>query len=157
MAHPERRFMEAAIEEAVKAREAGDYAVGAAIIKGNEIIARGGQRVRIDQDPTQHAEIVAIRIAVKLLKTRHIVDCVLYTTHEPCPMCTAAAIWAKMEGVVSGAKIEDMTEFSINNRNENWAWRTIKIPANKILEASDEKPFLIEGFMRDECKKLFHS
>jgi len=157
MIEPKKEFMEIAIQEAIKAKERGDYAVGAVIIKGNEIIAKSGNRVKTDEDPVHHAEVFAIREAAKKLGTRYLKDCVLYTTHEPCPMCASAAMWAKIEGIVSGAKIEDMSAYSFKNSNNDWSWRTINIPASKILQEGNPKLFLIEEFMREECKKLFHS
>ncbi|HLC37529.1 MAG TPA: nucleoside deaminase [Candidatus Nanoarchaeia archaeon] len=157
MIQPAEKFMKAAIEEAIKSKEKGDYAVGAVIVKDSKIIIRVGNRVKLDQDPTNHAEIIAIREASRLLGSRHIKDCILYTTHEPCPMCSSAAIWAKMEGIVYGAKIEDMENYRIQNGNKELSWRTINIPTSQILEKGDPKLLLIEGFMREECKKLFHS
>lgn len=157
MIPPKKEFMEAAIEEAIKTRNKGDYAVGAVIVKGDRIISKSGNRVRLDEDPTHHAEIVAIRKAAKILGKRFLENCILYTTHEPCPMCAAAAIWARMNGIISGARLEDMIDYRIKNGNYNRTWRTIDIPASKILEKGDPKLFLIEDFMRKECKKLFHT
>ncbi len=149
--------MTAAIKEALKARNKGDYAIGAVVVKNNKIIAMAGNAIKVSHDPTHHAEIVAIRKTAKLLKNRHLTDCILYTTHEPCPMCTAAAIWARMSGIVFGAKIEDMASYRLNNSNQDWSWRTIDISANEVLEKGTPKLFLTEGFMRQECQKLFHS
>ena len=157
MIEPKKEFMEAAIDEAIKTKEKGDYAVGAVIIKDGKILVRAGNRVKLDGDPTHHAEIVAIKEAARLLGKRHLEDCILYTTHEPCPMCTSAAIWAKMKGVVAGAKIEDMIEYKKGNGNDDWSWRTIEIPAAEVIEKGTPKLILVEEFMRDECKKLFHS
>lgn len=156
MIDPKREYMEAAIDEAMKTKEKGDYAVGAVIVKDNKMLVKVGNRIKLDNDPTHHAEIVAIREASKLLGTRHLENCILYTTHEPCPMCTGAAIWARMRGIVAGAKIKDMIQFKMGNGNNDWSWRTINIPASMIIEKGDPKLILIEEFMREECKKLFH-
>ncbi len=153
---PERRFMEAAIEESIKARESGDYGVGAVIVRDGKIIVRAGNRAILDKDSTQHAEVAAIRKASKLAGSRFLEGCILYTTHEPCPMCASAVIWARMEGIVFGATIEDMTEYRKKHATKERTWRTIDIKASEIVSRGDPKPFLIEGFMRDECKKLFH-
>jgi len=157
MVKPERKFMEAAIEEAKNARQRGDYAFGAIVVRGDEIIARATNRSKIDKDVTQHAEVVAIREASRKLGTRYLEQCVLYTTHEPCPMCAGAAVWANMQGVVSGAKIEDISNYSLKNRNAEWKWRVINIPAREILSRGDPKVEIVEEFMRDECCSLFHS
>jgi tRNA(Arg) A34 adenosine deaminase TadA len=153
----ERKFMEAAIEESIKARESGDYGVGAVIVRDGKIIAAEGNRAILDKDSTQHAEVAAIRRASKLLDSRFLEGCVLYTTHEPCPMCASAAIWARMEGIVFGATIEDMADYRLKHATRERTWRTIDIKASEVIGKGDPKPFLIEGFMRDECKKLFHS
>lgn len=157
MLHPQKKFMQAAIEQALLARQKGDYSIGAVVVKDGEIVGRGMNRAKIDQDPTQHAELIAIREATKNLHSRFIEGCILYTTHEPCPMCTSAAVWAKMKGIVYGAKMEDMAEFCSKNANKEWTWRTIKISAQEILAKSEPALELEKEFMRDECLKLFHN
>lgn len=157
MIQPERKCMEAAIAQALHARNEGDYAIGAVIVRDGKIISRATNRSKIEQDATQHAEIVAIRTASKLLGSRYLDNCILYTTHEPCPMCAAAVVWAKMSGVVSGARMEDMTEYRIKNGTSSWQWRTIHIPAREVLKKGEPHIEIVEAFMRDECKELFHS
>ena len=149
--------MRAAIEEAVKAKEAGDYAIGAVIVKNGTIIARSPNRTKKDQDPTQHAEAAVIREAVKILGHRHLNGCILYTTHEPCPMCATAAVWARLEGLVFGARIEDMDNFRVKNGNNEWTWRTVGISVSEIFAKGEPKVELVEDFMRDDCRQLFHS
>jgi tRNA(Arg) A34 adenosine deaminase TadA len=157
MIQPERKFMEAAIEEALKARARGDYAFGAVIVRDGEIVARATNRAKIDKDATQHAEVAAIREASKILDSRYLERCILYTTHEPCPMCSAAAVWANMAGVVSGAKIEDIWNYHLKYGNTEWKWRVINIPAREVLSKGDPQVEIIEEFMREECCALFHS
>jgi len=157
MIQPKKEFMEAAIKEAIKAKQEGDYAIGAVIVKDDKIIARTGNRIKIDKDSTHHAEIVAISEASRLLGNRYLEGCILYTTLEPCPMCASAAVWAKMKGIVFGSNIEDMKEYNLNNRSNEFTWRIIDMPASKILEKGNPKLFLVENFMREECKKLLHS
>ena len=154
MSQPVKGFMEKAIEVAEKAKEDGDYAIGAIVIKDNKIISKGENRLKTDNDPTAHAEIVAIRRASEILGNAYLEDCILYTTHEPCPMCASAAIWAKMKGIVFGSTLEDIQSFKGNNV---YSWRTIDISASQIIEKGDPKLELVKGFMRKECKKLFHS
>ena len=150
------KFMTAAIEEAVRSQEKGDYAIGAAIVKDGEIIARAQNRSKIDNDATKHAEMLAIQEASKKLKSRHLNGCILYTTHEPCPMCASAAVWAKLSRIVSGARTEDMAGYSFKNGNDDWNWRTIRISAREILEKGEPKVQMTEECMRSECRKLFH-
>jgi len=155
--HPQKQFMEVAITEARNAYKKGDYAIGAVIVKNNKIIVRIANSTKLEENPTYHAEIVAISQAAKLLKQRHLSGCVLYTTHEPCPMCASAAVWAKLDGIVWGADIEDMAHYAEQHNNQHYAWRTIKIKASEIIAKSPNKPFVIGGFMQEECKSLFHN
>jgi tRNA(adenine34) deaminase len=155
-ARPEERFMRLAIASAQAARRAGDYAIGAVVVRAGAVIASSGNRIKIERDPTQHAEVAAMRLACASLRTRHLEGAVLYTTAEPCPMCTSAAIWARMSGIVSGSTIDDMAEFRAKFGNPHWTWRTVDIAARAVLDQGDPKLFLIEGFLRDECRLLFH-
>lgn len=157
MSHrPEERFMRLAIAEAQNARTAGDYAIGAVVVRDGEVLASSGNRVKLDSDPTQHAELAAIRLACSCLRSRHIEGAVLYTTAEPCPMCASAAIWARMDGIVSGSTIEDMAEFREKFATSDWTWRTVDIAAHAVLDSGDPKLFLTDGFLREECRALFH-
>lgn len=148
--------MRLAIMCAAEARAAGDYAIGAAVVEDGKVLASSGNRIKLDRDPTQHAELAAIRLACAARGTRHLEGAVLYTTAEPCPMCAAAAIWARMSGIVSGSTILDMAEFRNRFGGAEWSWRTVDIAARAVLEQGDPKLFLVEGFLRDECRQLFH-
>lgn len=157
MLKPDEQFMLAAIEEAKRAKEAGDYAIGAIIVKDGKILARSPNRTKTDQDPTQHAEVAVIREAVKKIGHRHLTNCVMYTTHEPCPMCAAAAVWARLAAVVMGAEMDDMADYRSRNGNGEWTWRTVHIPAREIFAKGDPHVEIVEGFMRGECRELFHN
>lgn len=149
---PKKKFMKEAIKQAKKSAKMGEYAIEAIVIKDNKIISRGEQRSRRDIDRTQHAEIVAIRDAHKKLKKLCLNDCVLYTTHEPCPMCTSAAIWACIKGIVYGTSVKDIPNYWIKRGSTT----CFDVPCEEIL--NKQKPrrlFLIKNFMRKECKKLF--
>jgi guanine deaminase len=89
--------MRAAVAEArrgVAKGEGGPF--GAVVVKDGVIIARGCNRVAASNDPTAHAEIVALRRAAKKLGRFHLADCEIFTTCEPCPMCLAALQWARI-------------------------------------------------------------
>lgn len=153
---PQDTFMRLAISKAIEAKEQGDYAIGAVVVRGNEVLGQSGNRIKTDADPTQHAEIAAIRLACVREGSRHLPGAILYTTAEPCPMCAAAAVWARMDGIVSGSTIDDMAEFRAQSNNHEWTWRTFDLAAQAILEQGDPQVFFIEGFLREECRKLFH-
>ena len=136
---------------AKKSAKAGDYALGVVIVKDGIVIATGTTNLKHENDPTVHGEIVAIRNACKELKSGYLEDCVLYTTHEPCPMCASAAIWAKMKGIVFGNYKDDAK----SHQSKSFSWRQIDISCKDILAKGVPSLELSEGFMRDECLKLY--
>ncbi len=95
-------YMKAALVEAIKASARGDVPVGALIVKGNDILSSAGDMKH--NDPTQHAEITAIREAAMKLSGWNLKGCTLYVTLEPCPMCAGACVNARVSRVVYGAR-----------------------------------------------------
>src|SRR5919199_1545404 len=96
----EEYFMREAIElsaKGVSGNEGGPF--GCVIVKGDTIVGRGNNRVTSTNDPTAHAEVVAIRDACTNLQTYQLSDCEIYTSCEPCPMCLAAIYWARMKKI----------------------------------------------------------
>ena len=94
-------WMTIALEEARAAAALGDVPVGAVIVIGESLIARGRNRRELDTDPTAHAEIVALREAAKSLGHWR-VEGTLYVTQEPCPMCAGAIVNARVKRLVFG-------------------------------------------------------
>lgn len=93
--------MQQAIElalEGVRTNQGGPF--GALVVKDGQVVGRGVNRVTSALDPTAHAEIVAIRAACQELRTFALAGCELYATCEPCPMCLAAAYWARVDRIV---------------------------------------------------------
>jgi tRNA(Arg) A34 adenosine deaminase TadA len=100
-------FMAIALEEAEAAAQRGEVPVGAVIVDdAGEILARTGNRVLEDKDPTAHAEILAIREAARVLGSERLANCALYVTLEPCPMCAAAISMARIARLYYGAEDE---------------------------------------------------
>src|SRR3989338_3759222 len=128
MIHLKKEHMLAAIEEARRARVNGDYGIGAVIVLDEKIVASEPNVAMVKRDPTRHAEIEVIRSALVNLNRSNLQNCILYTTHEPCPMCATAAVWARVAGVVYGARMTDIASYSLENRSEKWSWRTVSIP-----------------------------
>ncbi|WP_338553934.1 tRNA adenosine(34) deaminase TadA [Paenibacillus sp. KS-LC4] len=95
-------WMQQAIEEARKAERIGEVPIGAIVVKDREIIGRGYNLRETQHDPTAHAEMVAIRDACKELDAWRLLDCTLYVTLEPCPMCAGAIVQARVKRVVYG-------------------------------------------------------
>ena len=97
------RWMESAIREAEQARKRKEVPVGAVVVHEGKIIGRGYNQIERLQDPTAHAEMIAITAAADFLKSRRLEGCTLYVTLEPCPMCASAAVLARIPTVVFGA------------------------------------------------------
>ena len=97
-------YMDIALEEAERAALLGEVPVGAVIVsKAGDVIARAGNRTREINDPTAHAEVLAIRSACKALGQERLMGCDLYVTLEPCPMCAAAISNARVARLYYGA------------------------------------------------------
>ena len=96
-------FMEQAIALAKKAEEVGEVPVGAVIVHDNKIIAEGYNQPISNNDPTAHAEVIAIKKAAQFFKNYRLLDVELYTTLEPCTMCAGAIIHARIPRVYYGA------------------------------------------------------
>ena len=88
---------------------------GAVVVKNGEIIAEGNNRVTSTNDPTAHAEIVAIRNACEKLGSFQLDDCVIYTSCEPCPMCLGAIYWARPARVFFACTREDAAEIGFDD------------------------------------------
>ncbi|MBO6718206.1 MAG: nucleoside deaminase [Rhizobiaceae bacterium] len=99
-------FMGAALDEARAAAARGEVPVGAVVVRGGEIVARAGNRTRQLNDPTAHAEIVAIRDACAAAGLERLPDADLYVTLEPCAMCAAAISFARIRRLYFGASDE---------------------------------------------------
>lgn len=88
-----------AIQTAVESVDSGGGPFGAVVVKDGRVVARAGNRVTLDNDPTAHAEIVAIRTACEVLGSFQLEGCELYCSSEPCPMCLGAVYWARPKAV----------------------------------------------------------
>lgn len=94
--------MKEAIAEAKRAEDIGEVPIGAVIVRGDEIIGRGYNLRETTQDATAHAEIVAIREASQQIGAWRLLDCRLYVTLEPCPMCAGAIVQSRIPQVIYG-------------------------------------------------------
>jgi tRNA(adenine34) deaminase len=138
-------WMDRAIALAKEAGAAGEIPVGAVIVNNmGDAIATGVNRKERDQDPTAHAEIVAIRAASRILQDWHLTGCTLYVTLEPCPMCAGAIIQARVSTLVYGA--DDPKAGAI---------RTVaNLPDSPV---SFHKLIAIAGIRERECQELLQN
>ncbi|KAA6302034.1 MAG: tRNA-specific adenosine deaminase [Candidatus Ordinivivax streblomastigis] len=100
------QYMKQALSEAQKAFDKGEVPVGAIIVCNNRIIARAFNLTETLNDVTAHAEMQAITAAASALGGKYLIDCTLYVTVEPCPMCAGALAWSQISRVVYGASDE---------------------------------------------------
>ena len=111
------KFIRRAIElasEGVKSNAGGPF--GAVVVKDNVIIAEGFNSVTSVNDPTAHAEVMAIRKACKKLGSFQLEGCIIYTSCEPCPMCLGAIYWARPEKVFYACTREDAAEIDFDDQ-----------------------------------------
>jgi guanine deaminase len=104
----DRELLEMAIDEARQSVREGGGPFGAIVVlPGNRELARGRNRVTLHQDPTAHAEVIAIRAACQMLGNHRLQGATIYSSTEPCPMCLAAIHWARIDRLVYGATRHD--------------------------------------------------
>jgi tRNA(adenine34) deaminase len=137
-------FMAKALKLAEKAFEEGEVPVGAVVVHRNRIIGKGYNQVEKLKDPTAHAEMIAISAACSTLEEKYLSECTLYVTMEPCPMCSGASVWAKMERIVFGA---------IDER-AGACGSIFNISSNKNLNHNIE---IIQGILEEDSKYLLQS
>lgn len=101
---------------------------GAVIVKNGKIIAKSGNKVTLKNDPTAHAEVSAIRIACKKLKTFDLQGCVIYTSCEPCPMCLSAIYWAHIDAVYYANTKKDAANIGFD---DEFIYKEIDLPYEK--------------------------
>ncbi|MBT3777769.1 MAG: nucleoside deaminase [Pelagibacteraceae bacterium] len=139
------KFMNRAIDLSIKNIEDKGGPFGCVITKDSKIIAEGVNKVTINNDPTAHAEIVAIREACKKLNTFNLSGYELYTSCEPCPMCLSAIYWAHIDNIYYGNSREDASKINFDDKfiyeefKVNMSHR--KIPIKRICENDAIKAF----------------
>jgi len=139
-------FMAEAIKlsiEKMKAQEGGPF--GAVVVREGKIISRGWNQVTSTNDPSAHAEIVAIRKACQKLATYWLGDCELYVNCEPCPMCLAAVYWAGIKKIYYAAGREDAARVGFGD----------DYIAGELLKPVGERNLGVEQGMRSDALEAF--
>lgn len=137
------KFMLEAIHEAqtgIRNGHGGPF--GCVIVKDDKIIGRGHNQVVVNNDPTCHGEMMAIRDAAKNLNNFDLSGSILYTTGEPCPMCLGAILWANIEKVYYGCNILDTDKIGFR---DDVFYKRLKDKSSFVYELD-----------RDECLKLYN-
>ena len=134
-------FMRFAIEESKK----GDWPYGAVIVKDGAIVVKGFNTATRDRDPTAHAEVNVIRVALRSIPESSLNGYTLYTSSESCPMCTGAIIWAGVSRVVFGASIQELIEAGQPQINTS---------SEALIKTSFVSVELTGGVLADEALKV---
>ncbi|QHI68142.1 nucleoside deaminase [Tichowtungia aerotolerans] len=139
-------FMREAIALSTANMETGEGGpFGAVVVKNGEIIGRGWNRVTSSNDPTAHAEVIAIRDACAKFGTFDLSGCEIYASCEPCPMCLSAIYWARLDKLYFAAGREDAARAGFD---DEWIYREVSKPWN-----NRELP--AEQMLADEARKAF--
>lgn len=118
---------------------------GCVIVKNGQVVGRGSNRVTSSNDPTAHAEVVAIRDACEKLGTFQLTGCVLYTSCEPCPMCLGAIYWARPDRIVFAGTREDAADAGFDDQ---LIYDELPLPYN-------ERRIRTEHMLRNEAQVVF--
>lgn len=137
--------MAAAIEEAKISLREGNKGFGAVIIKNGDIVSKAHDTEVTDNDPTCHAEINAIKKAASKIG-KDLSGCAMVSTHEPCPMCSTAIVWAGLSELAYGFSIEDAIK---QGRNR------IEIPCTEIFSRAKVNITVYKGILKSECSVLY--
>lgn len=138
------KFMEECITLAKIAMTNGDFPVGSVVVKNDTIVGKASEAGKSSHDITKHAEIEAIRDALKNLESGNLEDCELYTTHEPCLMCSYVIRHHKLRAVIYGVPVDHIGGITSDLR----VMLTTKVPH------WGRPPTIIPHVLRKECELL---
>ena len=154
----EERFMKEAIrlsKHGMDNNEGGPF--GCIIVKGEVIIGRGNNKVICNNDPTAHAEIIAIRDACKTLGTFQLEDCEIYTSCEPCPMCLGAIYWARPKVIYYANTREDAASIGFDDnliyKEMSTSIKDRKIPM--FLLSNNEANIIFQAWVKKDNKNIY--
>jgi len=158
MHHADEKFMQVAIDLARVGMNKGTGGpFGCVVVKDNRIIAAGTNAVTSTNDPTAHAEVVAIREACRVLKTHQLSGCDLYTSCEPCPMCLGAIYWARPDHVYYGSTRHDAANAGFD---DHFIYEQLQIPTQErkipMMSLGRQASLLVfEEWKAKEDKRLY--
>lgn len=142
------KFMAVALEEAKQSLREGNKGFGAVLVKDGILLEKTHDTEVTDSDPTAHAEIKLVRSAAMRNLGKRIDGCTVVSTHEPCPMCAGALVWAKVSEIVYGISIEQSRKLG----------RTmIDVKCEEIADRAPWKTRVIGGVLASQCSRLYDS
>ncbi len=139
------KFMKRAIELSENSANNTGGPFGCVIVKDEKIVAEGSNKVTFTNDPTAHAEIVAIREACKKLNTFKLSDCDIYTSCEPCPMCLSAIYWSHINTIYFGNTREDAKKINFDD----------SMIYSEFSKKIEDRKIPIKQMLREEALKAF--
>lgn len=142
----DKMFMEMAIRLSEENIDNGGGPFGAVIVRNGEIISTGANRVVPNNDPTAHAEVMAIRNACSKLGTFQLTDCTVYSSCEPCPMCLSAFYWAGVKRICYGNTKDDAKAIDFD---DSFIYDQLELPYK-------DRSIKCDHFMRNEALSAFH-
>ena len=142
---PKNKFMLRAIELSVKSANGTGGPFGCVVVKDNMIVAEGFNQVTFSNDPTAHAEIVAIRDACKKLNTFNLSGCDIYASCEPCPMCLSAIYWSHIDNIYYANTRDDAKKINFDD----------SMIYSEFSKKIEDRKIPIKQMLRDEALKAF--
>ena len=142
---PKNKFMIRAIELSISSANGSGGPFGCVIVKDEKIIAEGSNKVTFSNDPTAHAEIVAIREACRKLNIFNLSGCDIYTSCEPCPMCLSAIYWSHIDNIYYANTREDAKKINFDD----------SLIYSEFSKKMEDRKIPIKQILRDEALKAF--
>lgn len=146
MTNKDELFMKKAIEVALQSRNEGNEPFGAILVKGEEVVMVGENKINTFCDPTHHAEIGLIRKFCSENNVFDLSEYTLYTSCEPCVMCSGAMVWSNLGKIVYSVSHDQLAEIAGSN---------IMIACNEVFGKSPQRPKLVEQVLNEEGLKVF--
>ena len=139
-------YMRIAVQEAQRSRAEGNKGYGAVVVFDHQIVGQAHDTAITERDPSLHAEVNAIRQAVKARNDPDLCGAILFSTCEPCPMCASLAVWANVTTIVYGVSVEEIAQ---------WGHSRIQISASEIIARFPCSIEVIGNILHDECQTLY--
>jgi len=149
-----KQFMRQAIQLSLENIKNGGGPFGAVIVRNGQVIAQGTNRVTLLNDPTAHAEVIAIRKAAQVVGSFDLSDCEIYSSCEPCPMCLGAIYWARLRRIYYGNSKHDAAQISFDDA---FIYDELELPLNERKVAAvqllpDEAILAFDAWSKSEDK-----